>query len=149
MYKIILALGLLAAQACSHPVQVDRACDMLVFDSASSRTVVRSRLGSVIDSNLTRQAEGQLFVRAFTLPDSVMIATVHLQVRTAAGDTVPTTGSSGSGIRMSGKAGAYELWPRCIACAKALVSHEIVVGRLDTLDFYLGQARSSCTAPPH
>ena len=131
---------------CRHP-QVEWACDVLRFDDSNpERSVVVVHTGTGSDSALRSTGAGNVTLHARRIYDSAEVDGAIIRVRQTGKETNLVSPDSRA-LYLTGPAGAYDLTPRCIGCARATARHKIVVGRRDTIDFYMSRARPVCEAP--
>ena len=143
----VLAL-LLYGAGCRRPTpSLHLTCDRLVVDSSSQAWDVRPRLGTTIDSVLYAQGRGRLVLRAFARSDSTPIADT-LTASLTGGPNLDVTFHEGphGAATFEPLASFYVVATRCFRCPRTAWPHTVAVGRVDTLDLYLGQAQVQCNA---
>ena len=144
-----LIIGIfMAACRSGRAESLDLRCDQLMFGPGSDRWNVRAASGTVDDTALRRAAAGRMVVRAYRTDGLSLGAELSVTLTRSLASAPDTTVPAPGGVAVFTRgAGTYEVRPRCVGCVRAVAVHAIGTGRVDTLDFYLGQARPICELP--
>lgn len=127
---------------------IDLSCDQLLFGPGSDRWDMRAAPGTVDDTELRRAVAGRLVVRAYGADSLPLRTDVFVTLTRVPASAPDTTVPAAAGVAVLTRSpGTYNVRPRCMGCARATAVHTIGAGRIDTLDFYVGQARPICDRP--